>query len=359
MPLRVRVALGPRVEWHERGETDLTVGRGRDAGLQVRHPAVAALHLRLLERRGRVIAADLGTAPRGTVLHGRRIEAPVVLGPTSELDLAGLRLQAHPVAPEDLRPAMLPSGGPVGAELPAGDPAARRFRVHPGSEDGPEEARELVLGRPGAEIERWQHRVGPPPTTAHASRPLAWLQIGDRPALLERVPAGLRLREWLHAFAGGVTASLPARALIVAHLARALDERHERGLLHGAVGPDAVQVARTGYAALLSPGPDPEAPGPGVGAARRSGREPHIDDDRWALVRLAAGPLDLGRFRGMLDVLRAWAGQPSALDPGAVLEALRPDGVDPSPAMLARSVRVAEALLPGPLVVGGRGAASG
>ena len=58
----------------------LTIGRGREAGLQLPHALVSRLHCELFEDHGRLVVRDLGSL-NGTFVAGRRVDsAPIGSG---------------------------------------------------------------------------------------------------------------------------------------------------------------------------------------------------------------------------------------------------------------------------------------
>ena len=75
----------------------LTVGRGKDRDLVLESKAVSRRHAQIEAQGGSAILVDLGSA-NGTLLNGRRIDKPVVLKETDEINIAGfgLRLRRDP-----------------------------------------------------------------------------------------------------------------------------------------------------------------------------------------------------------------------------------------------------------------------
>lgn len=75
----------------------LTIGRGKDRDLVLDSKAVSRQHAQVEAQGGSAILVDLGSA-NGTLLNGRRIDKPVALKESDEINIAGfgLRLQRAP-----------------------------------------------------------------------------------------------------------------------------------------------------------------------------------------------------------------------------------------------------------------------
>lgn len=102
MGMRVEVELRGRWLGERSVGASALIGRSRSADLVLPHPTVALRHARLEIRRGRMVIVDLGASPRGTVVQGRRIDAPVVAatGPVRlTLGEVGLRARLSSEAP--------------------------------------------------------------------------------------------------------------------------------------------------------------------------------------------------------------------------------------------------------------------
>ncbi len=323
MSLRFRVALGPWVEIHEVPGPDALIGSDAGCDLRLSHPSVSPRHALLLERRGRLIAIDLLGSHRGLVVDGRRVTAPVVLGPDAALGIGSVTVTAERLGrstPTDL------AGVPLGTELEAGLPGLRRRRLGDGDE--------LVWATSPVDGLAWAQKAEDRPGRHH-SRLVRVADFDGAPALVEAVPAGVRLSSLGPAEALGVRAPLGARVLVLAHLAQALHRLHGRGRHHGALFPSFVQLGEGGRAVVLAPPP-----------AEWSEPEPASDCRALAGLGLSLGLGSLPRFGPLLSMLSA--GEPVA--PGIVLEAARASGLDPAPSELARFVRVVKALPRPPLV---------
>lgn len=119
----------------------LTVGRGKDRDLVLESKAVSRRHAQIEAQGGSAILVDLGSA-NGTLLNGRRIDKPVALKETDEIDIAGfgLRLRRDPdrQAATDrtvIQPASKPGGTPP--SRPAADFAEIKVPVRAEEEAAP------------------------------------------------------------------------------------------------------------------------------------------------------------------------------------------------------------------------------
>lgn len=350
MPLRVSVQAFGRSEWHERPLHDLTLGRSPDCDLCLDDSSVADRHVKVLLRRGKLVAVDLGTAPRGTVMAGRRLDAPVVVLEGAALQIGEVKV-AFEVLPED-------EGGPVGRdfeefgrvsdELPAGVFGIRRFQLP--------NQREMSWSLRSVPENAWQERLGPAwryEAGAHFTRVPCFGRWRNKTCLVEEVPAGVRLSTLVAAESSGcLEAPLAARALIAAHLAQAMSALHGQGRVYGHLTAEAVHLTRTGVAMVLAPGPA-EAPSDyhGASAARRHGCSPKIEDDRVALANLATRELRLTDSPRGLEMILGWAGRAdAALDAVDVLQRFGTE-VDPSTAGLASLVRILGQVFPSRKIV--------
>jgi pSer/pThr/pTyr-binding forkhead associated (FHA) protein len=73
-------------------ELPLTIGRGHEASLQLRHALVSRQHCELFEDRGRIMVRDLGSL-NGTFVSGERVEtAPLLPGQLLTIGTVTLRV---------------------------------------------------------------------------------------------------------------------------------------------------------------------------------------------------------------------------------------------------------------------------
>jgi pSer/pThr/pTyr-binding forkhead associated (FHA) protein len=72
-------------------ELPLTIGRGQEASLQLRHALVSRQHCELFEDRGRIMVRDLGSL-NGTFVSGERVDtAPLLPGQLLTIGTVTLR----------------------------------------------------------------------------------------------------------------------------------------------------------------------------------------------------------------------------------------------------------------------------
>jgi hypothetical protein len=297
--VRLRVRSGARSELHTVPTGDVLLGRRPGCDLAIDHPSVAEEHARLLIRRGRLILVDLGTAPKGTRVGGRRLQAPIAMRDGAAFRLGDVHLNAW--VEEQLSPW-------IGARV-------LDFRVE----------REIEAGERG--VKRYLAR-------AEDGRRSELVIAPGREPLLESSAEGIRLVAVVRAVARKLRLPLEAWVAIVAQLAEAAGAFHRRGEVHGAIGPWLVQLGFDGSVNLL-------------GASQRS-RGQDAEADRLAverLTRVLLGPEGRRRadwpapFDPILTHLMAPASELVEVA-GLLRGVAHAEKLDPSTAHVARVVRL-------------------
>lgn len=247
MSLRIRVEVDGRSSWHDVDASEVTVGSSPNCRLCIPHDSVAKTHARLVVRRDRVMVVDMGHAPRGTTVAGRRVHAPVVLPNEAELGLGEARLKVCLEVGRSSVPERLPGFGRLRAEMDPSAIGTRRFVLDGGLE--------AMLAVEAARTS-WPEAVRPP-EHAHVATVAGRCRAQGYRVLVEAVEGGVGLYELVRAEESGVL-DVPqtVRGLILAQLQLAVGAWHAGHRAHGSLSLASVRLCRSGRVCLLSPGPE-------------------------------------------------------------------------------------------------------
>ena len=357
--VRVRVAWGLRVEFHEVDSDAVVIGRDDEADLRIDHPSIADRHARLLTRRGRLILVDLRNQGKGIRLGQRRIRAPVTVEPTDRFELGEVQVEARITDEAGLVGSEV-GGWRVVSEMDSADLDVRRYHVLPGSgEAGHAELAAACALVETAEVERWygRGREQSAETRKHIPGILGHGQHAGRPYLIEGVAGGVRLSSVTRAVSQS-NLRLPAEAavLILSQVLEAAAAYHAEWGPHGAIEPRLIQLGIDGSLSLLRPGPDPggfEDPDrrPFLAPERKYGAPVSTAADAWAVGRLEPFLLGGGARPDWPAELHELLGHLCAPTPeprprglsrvaGALRSAANRCGLDPSMAHVARVARL-------------------
>lgn len=351
--VRLRVAYRGQAELHEVDGPDIEIGRDPSCRVSVDHSSVAHHHARILIRRNRLILTDLGQAKTGTSRNGERVLAPVALADGEAFTLGDVEFSARLVDVRDrgLRGREF-SFGTVAAELESEDVRVRRYELW--TPDGLRAELAVVQPEVPFELARsWASRMSSTSRQEpHLAPLLSCEAIDGRSALLEAVPAGLRVARLIAAAQEGLI-GVPVEAMIVvlAHLADAVAALGTAIGAHGAIDPAAVQLGLDGSISLLRPGPCPDdrsLKDELVAPERRFSFEATPAGDAFALGKIGALLLSLTdgcppRMRAICSWLAHAEPRRRPSDLATLASELRTaamkDGLDPTFAHVARAVR--------------------
>lgn len=299
--LRVVTWSGGRCRIVESRRDEATVGADPGCDVRVRGFGVAARHLTLLARRGRVIACPAEAAR--LVRRGARVVAPVVLEPGEALAVGPHRVVGEARSEADCGWTEVETDvGEVELEVGDPEPGVRRYLTR-------DSAWEITV--PDATPpEAWFRRL-------ESAYPGGRRLAAPGPAFAVPLPPGGSAAELVHAVTtGGLRIPVEALVVIAAQISARLEGWDAP---HGALGPDRVWLTRRGDAIPLPPGPAPSLVG-----------------DRTALGALVAR-LDPDQRRPL------WLDEALAGSSFSVVEAASRDNLDPAAHHLARVVAVLEA----------------